>query len=41
MRIGVTLDDALIWSISKSTAALERIGEARRLHAARSATMRG
>ena len=33
------LDDALIWSISKSAAALERIGEARRLHAARSATM--
>lgn len=35
------VDDGLIWSISKSAAALERVGEARRLHAARSATMRG
>jgi alkanesulfonate monooxygenase SsuD/methylene tetrahydromethanopterin reductase-like flavin-dependent oxidoreductase (luciferase family) len=33
--------DGLIWSISKSASSLERIGEARRLHAARSATMRG
>jgi len=32
--------DGLIWSISKSVSSLERIGEARRLHAARSATMR-
>ena len=30
------IDDALIWSISKSRAALERIGDARRLHLARS-----
>ena len=31
------IDDALVWSISKSRAALERIAEARRLHLARSA----
>ena len=35
------LDDALIWSISKSRAALDRIGKVRRLHAPRSATMPG
>jgi alkanesulfonate monooxygenase SsuD/methylene tetrahydromethanopterin reductase-like flavin-dependent oxidoreductase (luciferase family) len=33
--------DALIWSIAKSEAAVERIAEARRLHLGRSATMPG
>jgi alkanesulfonate monooxygenase SsuD/methylene tetrahydromethanopterin reductase-like flavin-dependent oxidoreductase (luciferase family) len=33
---GLGIDDALIWSISKSRASLERIGEARRLHQSRS-----
>jgi alkanesulfonate monooxygenase SsuD/methylene tetrahydromethanopterin reductase-like flavin-dependent oxidoreductase (luciferase family) len=32
---GLGLDDALVWSISKSPAALDRIGEARRIHRAR------
>ncbi len=31
------VDDALVWSISKSAAAVDRIGEARRLHLARAA----
>ena len=35
------IDDALIWSLAKSRAALDRIAEARRLHLGRSATMRG
>ncbi|MEO8207772.1 MAG: LLM class flavin-dependent oxidoreductase [Chloroflexota bacterium] len=43
---GLGIDDAIVWSISKSTAALDRIAEARHLHlergqSASSATMRG
>jgi alkanesulfonate monooxygenase SsuD/methylene tetrahydromethanopterin reductase-like flavin-dependent oxidoreductase (luciferase family) len=35
------IHDALVWSIVKSEAAVDRIAEARRLHLGRSATMRG
>jgi len=34
---GLGADDAIIWSISKSAASVERIAEARRIHLARSA----
>jgi alkanesulfonate monooxygenase SsuD/methylene tetrahydromethanopterin reductase-like flavin-dependent oxidoreductase (luciferase family) len=34
-------DDTIIWSLAKSHAAIERIGEARRLHLARDRTTAG